>query len=341
MTYNVDNITDLKKAIASSEANITINVTKSFKIDSLITIPDNKNITITTNDRENCILMRDKDYLSYFFSLYATTTATLTLANIILDGNRDNISQDTNSFIISNGTVNINDSILRNNNSGANGAGAIWNGSRTVNTNSSTFINNSGKEGGVIRGSGGNLNFKNTTFINNTALNGGAISAGSETVIENSSFKNNTASNNGGAINFEISNRSLTIIDSEFLGNKATDGGSISQKNKYYGSTCTIKGNTSFINNSASNNGGAIYIDKLESLSVEKDGIFKNNIAKEGYIIHPNDISLHNKYVLTKTFTMPFEYGYNNYDINYTNGTIYELKPIAIELKATKIVVHR
>ncbi len=83
-----------------------------------------------------------------------------------------------------------------------------------------------------------------------------------------------------------------------------------------------ISGNSSFTGNIAEGDAGAIYIpyNGLENLQIDSNVVFQNNKAQKGYLIAPADIPTHDSKILTKSFTSPFEYGYNNYDIFYTQG---------------------
>ena len=112
-------------------------------------------------------------------------------------------------------------------------------------------------------GNGGAITFKNTSsnsiftcdFINNTAaLYGGAVNyrQNSSNIIFNSNFTGNKA-NFGGGVNFYESFENVTF-NGEFIGNYADFGGAIAAKKG-------VIENVSFINNSATNNGGAVYFD--------------------------------------------------------------------------------
>jgi len=99
-----------------------------------------------------------------------------------------------------------------------------------------------------------------------------------------------------------------------------------------------VQGNVQITNNSAPNgDGGGIYVGVYDDianpgvrdpqlyyrLSVGADVVFANNSAQAAYLLtDPALIAIHDATVLTHSFTTPFTYGYNNYDINYIEGTL-------------------
>lgn len=122
----------------------------------------------------------------------------------------------------------------------------------------------------------GNVIFKNVNFINGYNKDGdkgGAISfenSATGTII-NCTFKNCWAENHGGAI-ADRTEHKLTVINSTFIGNKASedDGGAIFCKGLLYLEGCL------FESNNAKVKGGAVFCEK----DVEVIGsIFKSNKA--------------------------------------------------------------
>lgn len=114
---------------------------------------------------------------------------------------------------------------------------------------------NSGLGGGVSNGTSGTLKVMNSTFTQNSSNNGGAIYNNTgDLIVINSVFYGNTA-DYGGAI---YSSSSLTVTNSTFSGNIATDpGGGVGGGGAIYSTGGFIK-NSTFSGNSASTNGGAI-----------------------------------------------------------------------------------
>jgi len=100
----------------------------------------------------------------------------------------------------------------------------------------------------------------------------------------------------------------------------------------------TVTGNVQITNNSAPNgDGGGIYVGVYEDptnitvrnpelyrrLNVGAGVVFANNSAQAAYLLtDPAVILIHDATVLTHSFTVPFTYGYSNYDINYIEGTL-------------------
>ena len=137
-----------------------------------------------------------------------------------------------------------------------------------------TLMNGNGlideANGGAIYGD--NLNFINCNFINNvSAYVGGAINGNGEMhIIECNFINNNVDDGDGGAI-FCFSNN-MTVTNSTFINNNANgDGGAISL-GVYNNSLFNIS-NCVFIDNAATNNGGGIFAD-IRSTSGENLKIY-------------------------------------------------------------------
>lgn len=134
-------------------------------------------------------------------------------------------------MIMSSGIVTINDITLRNG-TGSLFGGAIESWVSNLTLNNVTIENSSTTAlGGAVRQAGGTLTINNSTFRNNSAGpvgNGGAIASSGTLIVTNSTFDMNTA-NNGGAIYHESASLfGGTIIGGSFINNSATtDGGAI------------------------------------------------------------------------------------------------------------------
>jgi predicted outer membrane repeat protein len=183
---------------------------------------------------------------------------------------------------ITGGSVTINNSTFINNTASSYG-GAIYIENGNVSIRNSTFINNkaNGDQGGAINIDGGNLTINNSTFINNSASSeGGAIyiNGVSSVIIGNSTFKNNRG-NYGGAM--EIGGGSLIVGNCTFINNEAYDshGGAISI---YTGNNNVTIRNSTFINNTASSYGGAIYISS-GNVSISYCRIYNNSGSSQVY----------------------------------------------------------
>lgn len=157
-----------------------------------------------------------------------------------------------------------------------------------------SFINNTADKGGAIYLTSGQANdrFFGCTFINNTARNGdgGAIYMDCPVPyyhLKDSIFINNTAiGGNGGA----LCGASGTYYENGFYGflsencifenNLANDGGAIFLVSGFFDSTNRLEGNV-FTNNTARNNGGAIYFDITDVTLNVYSCSFSDNIAYE------------------------------------------------------------
>ena len=156
------------------------------------------------------------------------------------------------------------------------------------------FINNTADNGGAIYLTDGHANdrFFGCTFINNTARNGhgGAIYMDCPVPyydLRDSIFINNTAiGGNGGALygrNSGYHENGFYGFRSEnciFENNLANDGGAIFLVSGYFDSTNRLDGNV-FTNNTARNNGGAIYFDITDVTLNVYSCSFSDNIAYE------------------------------------------------------------
>ncbi|MBR2695032.1 MAG: right-handed parallel beta-helix repeat-containing protein, partial [Thermoguttaceae bacterium] len=174
--------------------------------------------------------------------------------------------------------------------------GAINAGNLIVNGNSrfrdNRVILNGAGFGGAIMCDGAQIT--GAVFENNVSdASGGAICI-AEGEVTDCTFTGNSASNSGGAIQ---SSGSLTLFGkNEFSGNSANHGGAI-----YYSSrsnnTLNVSGQE-FSGNTASGDGGAIYMDRNSTLEVT-DSTFTGNTANQnGGAIYGTNIT-----VTDSTFT--------------------------------------
>ena len=173
--------------------------------------------------------------------------------------------------------------------------------------------------GGGIYNDIGFLEVIDSEIIGNSGVNfgGGIYNSDTATVIGSEIIGNN-ANNGGGIFNSDI----IEVINSEISSNSAYSfGGGIYNNN----SITVIGGKVS--NNKSSRSSGGIYTHSLQYLKVN-DTAFENNSTDQAYwMISSADIALYNEQIkgVTQFSTpppgnKPFEYAYNNYDINYTRG---------------------
>ena len=207
-------------------------------------------------------------------------------------------------------TLTLNNNIFNNN--AANFGGAILNWDLMTDTNN-TFINNIAKGGGAAINNQDNLIETNDTFINNTSMSdlGGAIFSYNSTTETNCTFINNTVlSGYGGAI---MSIGALTMTNNIYINNAATYGGAIYSASSYYfdGNSGILNDiNCTFISNTATTDGGAIYNN---GTLIETNNTFTNNIASDDGGAIYNDVN----YNLTDTNSI-----YNNNSASY-GGAVY------------------
>ncbi|MDR2641951.1 MAG: hypothetical protein LBC74_04080, partial [Planctomycetaceae bacterium] len=183
------------------------------------------------------------------------------------------------------------------------GGGAIFSGGSVSFSANSNIIfngNESGNFGGAIYAVGKvEIESATVNFIGNKSTSdGGAIfvekdndDKSSVTLSNDSLFADNESRRNGGAIN----SSSLTITqggNTSFIHNRAVSGGA------FYGNELTIFGNTSFIDNIASDLGGAAYITDDGEVNLNAEGgdiSFTNNKANS----KPNSLYLESNVALT------------------------------------------
>ncbi|MCL1797337.1 MAG: DUF5018 domain-containing protein, partial [Eggerthellaceae bacterium] len=79
----------------------------------------------------------------------------------------------------------------------------------------------------------------------------------------------------------------------------------------------TISGNTT------GGDGGGIYIPSYDKLTVGASAIFSNNKAQAAYDRNPDFDAIYAAQISGTAWTSPFTQGFNNYDINHTEGEIF------------------
>lgn len=199
---------------------------------------------------------------------------TVTIANSTFDGN---FGGQGAALFNDSGKVHIANSIFRNNSIGSSGnpsvplgGGAIYHLDGTLNLYNTTLHNNNAQAGGAMLVKGGTVNLANTTFISNTAAasvggTGGAIYIVDGTVnLTNNTIANNNAGSGGGInVNFGTTTFTNTIIANNTLPNctgSIVDGGG---NLKYPANDASCPGsfdvgNPSFDIAGLSNNGGSV-----------------------------------------------------------------------------------
>lgn len=173
------------------------------------------------------------------------------------------------AIVVNNGNLTLTDVTLLDNQAVENvtadfprgGAIAQFSGALTI--TDSNLTGNSAEFGGAISIQLGTHNITDTTFNSNTALTSGGgifqnfngtLNVFGSTFTGNQVTNATTIFNGGGAIDNAGSNSQLTVVNSEFTGNSARNGGAI---NNFNASDANIT-NSTFTNNSATD-GGAIH----------------------------------------------------------------------------------
>ncbi len=182
----------------------------------------------------------------------------------------------------------IHNSLFENNTAGRSGGAIYWNYLTGIVT-TSNFTFNKAKSGGAIYWNHEYGEVSDCEFANNTAIeDGGAIYWNDDYgTVDSSSFENNTAGSYGGAIFWDYDNGKVT--GSVFIKNAANDGGAI-----YFREGFILKSkeqtveNSTFLENRAENNGGAIYLAAKQS-SIVNSAFIKNQATKGGAIYSSNE----------------------------------------------------
>ena len=229
---------------------------------------------------------------------YTSTISWNTAAKtLIINGNNQTINgKQKGPFIkiMSGAILILNNITISNFKTTSNGGAIALQISGDLNTNNVVFKDNSARVGGAIWIQRTNTNIaitiSNTTFINNTATaSGGAIWNGQTPLeIDECNFINNSVTGygaGGGAISTQSNPNTPTIIkNSNFTDNKNIDkdgdAGAIYAMNSLSIETST------FVNNSAKRNGGAICADNSGTLNVTNSEFTENKANKIGGAIY-------------------------------------------------------
>jgi len=124
-------------------------------------------------------------------------------------------------------------------------------------------MNRSTQNGGAIIVDGGTFNFDSGTIRNNNAINGGAIYAinGATVNLNGGIIDSNVASGNGGAI-YAVDS-TINFTDGSIQNNVATNGGGMYVDGN---SLVQITGNAVMRTNTATHDGGAIFVPSVDVL---------------------------------------------------------------------------
>jgi parallel beta-helix repeat protein len=239
----------------------------------------------------------------------------LTVSNSTLSNNG---TTGTGGGIKSSGNLTISNSSVLGNTGGGIDCGA------TTTISGSTVSQNSGGQGaGIINHSNGTMNLTGCTVSHNTATRGagGIDNQGTLTISGGSTISDNTSPDSAGGIH--NLNGTLTITGSSLLRNSGVNGGGVYTEGGR--AVVNINGGSTLSNNSASGNGGGIYVYS-GSLTVDGSTIggspsFANSAGLAGGGIYVNTyatVTVQNSSTITGN-TAPVGSGADVYN----QGTLY------------------
>lgn len=309
----VSNQTQLLAALAAQDS--IIQITDNFRISSQINILYPVTLESITSDTI-FTLTKDASYFAYLFRIQ--NGGSLTLQNIILDGNKNiHAIDNTNNrslIYVAGGTLNLQEgSVLQNNNSYLEGGGVYFNRNESY-PNTLTMGDNAQIYGCYSRTNGGGImlavgnaldsfHISNASRIDgNQAVNGGGIYCrgyveGVPSILsvdEQVEITNNQVSGAGGAIYFSgyregNSPGSVLTLSGDVLisENQANHGAGIYFYAANQGDQLVITQNVIITQNTASQNGGGCNIESngvLANISVTNASITENTAGTGGGI---------------------------------------------------------
>ena len=189
------------------------------------------------------------------------------------------------------------------NNTATQFGGAIYIPQQSTTVSFNNFTGNTALSGGAIYANNNYITVSNNNFTNNTATDyGGAVYVALEfnannVVTSRNVFTSNSAQE-GGAIYIPIAAKGVAVTYSSFIKNHALNGGAIylgSQgfKNRYVE-------NCEFINNTAEQNGGAVYIANINQ-KILSCNFYGNNATLNGGAVY-TDTGLSDLEIKDSTF---------------------------------------
>ena len=155
------------------------------------------------------------------------------------------------------------------------GGGCIYAESSIVTISASNFTECTSTDGGAIYGQQVAFTITDTNFTDNEGYGGGAIAGTSSSFnISSSNFIRNNSTQWGGAIKADVGTSSLTLADTNFISNAAIKGGGV-----YTVRLDSLVG-CSFMNNEASSDGGGLWVQTEQSITISNCD-FVNNTNDE------------------------------------------------------------
>lgn len=336
----VSNQTQLLAALAAQDS--IIQVTNDFAIASQVNILYPVTIESLTAATP-FTLTKDISYFAYLFRVQ--NGGSLTLQNIILDGDKENHPMDNQNnrslITVTGGTLNLLDgSVIRNNNAYLEGGGIYLNRNESypnilsMSGNAQIVNCSSRTSGGGIMLAVGNeqdsFSISESVQIDgNQSANGGGIYcrsyiqnvASSLSIGDQVHITNNHASGSGGGIYFSAfrdgsyASSKLTLSGNALIsGNQATNGAGIYFYSSNANDLLAISENTTISQNTASQNGGGCNIQAEALLNISINNAFiTDNTAGTGGGIYLLTDSGANVNIFNTTLT-------NNKAINGASG---------------------
>ncbi len=202
---------------------------------------------------------------------------------VIIDGNRlsSTLSIINNEYKI---LVNISNITIQNGKTDQKGGGILMDNIGELNLDNVIVKNNQSKYDGAGVYNLGTVIINKSKIISNESLRGvgGGLFTGRNAIVKDSIFENNKAYKHGGAI---YSTKTALVKDSLLSYNKSSYGGA------FYGLTKIKVTNSQFINNKADYDGGAIKCEKAKLIDVK---LSKNSAKNYGGAIYVSQLSLIN-----------------------------------------------
>jgi len=246
------------------------------------------------------------------------------LGSFIMSGGKisDNTATETGGGICNQGNVNLSGGKISDNTAEAGGGVSNSNRETIFTMSGGEITNNIARTdgGGVQNSHGSTFNLFNGVISGNTADSGGGVyNWNSYFFMSSGEITNNAATNTGsggGGVWFDGGNFEMT--GGVIAGNRAPNGGGMYTNN---GRVQLSDGVIS--NNTASHSGGGIYATFLEELYILDGMVFSDNQASAAYDRNPEHDEIYHAQISDNVvWTLPFNQGYNNFDISYTSGPL-------------------
>jgi uncharacterized repeat protein (TIGR02543 family) len=162
----------------------------------------------------------------------------------------------------------------------------------------------------------------NTTVASGLGAGGGGVFNLGTFTMNGGEISNNWAAGGGGVEN----TGTFTMNGGVISGNIASDsGGGVFAYGGYYP---IILNGGEISNNTAGIDGGGIRVGRYNDLTIGKNVVFSNNKASAIHLLTPDDTAnyaIYQQNILATSWSDSLTTGFNNYDINYTEGAEYKL----------------